>query len=212
MKRNQKIQLAIGHAKLGEIMEITLKELRIIITKAIFEAKKGEKGKKLTGSAGKLRGKSREGRLKMEKPGGEIDKCKGSNPPKSCYDEWENDKKYKSESIIREAVREILLEKKKKKPGPKPKKKKKDDKKKNKGADIKTGNLSASTVKKITKIAKDRGYTVGSMKKEYVLGLKAWTAGHPPGVPQHAWATARIKKATPGKSWSVVKKSKAKNK
>ena len=50
--------------------------------------------------------------------------------------------------------------------GKKRKKKKKDDKKKNKGADIKTGNLSASTVKKITKIAKDRGYTVGSMKKE----------------------------------------------
>ena len=99
----------------------------------------------------------------------------------------------------------------KKKPGPKPKKKKKDDKK-SKGADIKTGNLSASTVKKITKIANDRGYTVGSMKKEYVLGLKAWTAGHPPGVPQHAWATARIKKATPSKSWSVVKKSKAKKK
>ena len=184
--------------------------LRRIIAEVFEEAKKGDKGKKLTGSAGKLRGKARKGRLEMEKPGGEIDKCKGDNPPKSCYDEWENDKKYKNEAMLREAVREILLEK--KKPGPKPKKKKKDDKKKNKGADIKTGNLSASTVKKITKIANDRGYTVGSMKKEYVLGLKAWTAGHPPGVPQHAWATARIKKATPSKSWSVVKKSKAKKK
>ena len=186
--------------------------LRIILKEVFDEAKKGDKGKKLTGSAGKLRGKARKGRLNMEKPGGEIDKCKGENPPKSCYEEWENDKKYKSEAVLREAIRNILLEKKKKKPGPKPKKKKKSDKKKNKGADIKTGNLSASTVKKITKIANDRGYTVGSMKKEYVLGLKAWTAGHPPGVPQHAWATARIKKATPGKSWSVVKKSKSKKK
>ena len=53
---------------------------------------------------------------------------------------------------------------------------------------------------------------MGSMKKEYVLGLRAWLAGHPPGVPQHAWATARIKKATPSKDWSVVKKSKAKKK
>lgn len=184
--------------------------LKIILEEAFYEAKKADKGKKLTGSAGKLRGKAREGRLEMEKPGGEIDKCKGKNPPKSCYDEWENDKKYKTEAVLREAIREILLEK--KKPGPKPKKKKKDSKKKNKGADIKTGNLSASTVKKIKKIANDRGYTVGSMKKEYVLGLKAWTAGHPPGVPQHAWATARIKKATPGKSWSVVKKSKSKKK
>ena len=210
--RDQKTRPVIGLAERGEFMKTTLSELRSIIAEAILEAKKADKGKKLTGSAGKLRGKAREGRLNMEKPGGEIDKCKGENPPKSCYDEWENDKQYKNESMIREAVREILLEKKrKKKPGPKPKKKKaKAKKKKNKGADIKTGNLSASTVKKITKIAKDRGYTVGSMKKEYVLGLKAWTAGHPPGVPQHAWATARIKKATPGKSWSVVKKSKSK--
>ena len=181
--------------------------LRRMIRKLLIEASKADKGKKLTGSAGKLRGNARKGRLEMEKPGGEIDKCKGENPPKSCYDEWDNDKKYgKNESIIREMVREILLEK---KPGPKPKKKKDDDKKE-KGADIKTGNLSKSTVKKIEKIAKDRGYTVGSMKKEYVLGLKAWTAGHPPGVPQHAWATARIKKATPSKDWAVVKKSKAK--
>ena len=111
----------------------------------------------------------------------------------------------------KDMVEKILLEKKKKKPGPKPKKKSK-SKSKTKGKDIKTGNLSKSTVKKITNIANKRGYTVGSMKKEYVLGLRAWAAGHPPGVSQHQWATARINKATPGKSWSVVKKSKSKKK
>lgn len=186
--------------------------LRKLLRQILLEAKKKDKGEKLSGSAGKLRGKQREGRLEMEKPGGEIDKCNSDNPPKSCYEEWDNDKKYKNEAALREAIREILLEKKKKKPGPKKKKKKKDSKKKNKGSDIKTGNLSKTTVKKIEKIAKDRGYTLGSMKKEYVLGLRAWLAGHPPGVPQHAWATARIKKATPSKDWSVVKKSKAKKK
>ena len=189
-------------------------DLLKLLLEALSEAKKEDKGEKLTGSAGKLRGDQRKGRLKMEKPGGEIDKCNTDDPPKSCYDEWENDKKYKkNEALLRETIRQILLEKKKKKPGPKPKKKKKKSKKKkNKGSDIKTGNLSKTTVKKIENIAKDRGYTVGSMKKEYVLGLRAWLAGHPPGVPQHAWATARIKKATPSKSWSVVKKSKAKKK
>jgi len=198
--QDQKTKPDTGHAKRGENMKFTINELRNIVREVLLEAKKGDKGKKLTGSAGKLRGKSREGRLNMEKPGGEIDKCKGDNPPKSCYEEWYNDKKYKSESVIREMVREILLEKKKKKPGPKPKKKSK-SKSKTKGKDIKTGNLSKSTVKKITNIANKRGYTVGSMKKEYVLGLRAWAARHPPGVSQHQWATARINKATPGKSW-----------
>ena len=37
--------------------------LRKIIAEVFYEAKKGDKGKKLTGSAGKLRGKAREGRL-----------------------------------------------------------------------------------------------------------------------------------------------------
>ena len=189
---------------------------RRLVRNLLLEIEEGKKSGKPgpdpdAKSIQKLKGDSKKGRKsKMMKK--EIDKCNQDNPPKSCYDEWETDKAYTKESFLRDTIREILLEKKKKKPGPKPKKKKKSDKKKTKGKDIKTGNLSKSTVKKIEKIAKDRGYTVGSMKKEYVLGLRAWLAGHPPGVPQHAWATARIKKATPGKSWSVVKKSKAKKK
>ena len=188
----------------------------------IFEGKKsGKPGPDPDAkSIQKLKGDAKKGRKsKMMKK--EIDKCNSDNPPKSCYDEWDTDKAYKKESVLREAIRQMILEnkkkkpgpKKKKKPGPKPKKKSKAKKKtKTKGKSISTSNLSKSTVKKITNIANKRGYTVGSMKKEYVLGLRAWLAGHPPGVPQHAWATARIKKATPSKSWSVVKKSKAKKK
>jgi len=191
--------------------------LRHIVHDILFEILEGKKSGKPgpdpdAKSIQKLKGADKKGRKsKMMKK--EIDKCNSDNPPKSCYDEWDTDKAYTKESVLREAIRQMILEKKKKKPGPKPKKKSKaKDKPKTKGKDIKTGNLSKSTVKKITNIANKRGYTVGSMKKEYVLGLRAWLAGHPPGVPQHAWATARIKKATPGKSWSVVKKSKAKKK
>ena len=176
------------------------RSLRKLLREALLEAKKEDKGKKLTGSAGKLRGDKRKGRLNMEKPGGEIDKCKGDNPPKSCYEEWDNDKSYgsKKESILRESIRNILLERQKK------------DGSGEKGKDIKVGNLSPGTVKKIKNVADERGYTLGSMKKEYVLGLRAWLNGHPPGVPQHAWAMGRIMKATESDDWSVVKKSKAK--
>mgnify|MGYP003124822952 FL=1 len=53
--------------------------------------------------------------------------------------------------------------------------------------------------------------TFGSMKAEYKKGLAAWgSSGSRPGVSQHAWAMARINKANPSDSWSVVKKSKAK--
>ena len=88
----------------------------------------------------------------------------------------------KSETTIREAIRAILTEK-----------------------------LSKGTEDKIRKIAKDRGMTLGSMKAEYKKGLAAWgSSGSRPGISQHAWAMARIKKANPSDDWSVVKKSKAK--
>ena len=68
--------------------------------------------------------------------------------------------------------------------------------------------LSKSTEDKIRKIAKERGMTFGSMKAEFKKGLAAWgTSGSKTGVPQHAWAFARIKKANPSDDWSVVKKS-----
>ena len=70
--------------------------------------------------------------------------------------------------------------------------------------------LSKTTEDKIRKIAKERGMTFGSMKKEFKKGLAAWgTSGSKTGVSQHAWAFARIKKANPSDDWSVVKKSKA---
>ena len=173
-----------------------------LLRRVLNEAKEEDKGKKLTGSAGKLRGDARKGRLEMEKPGGEIDKCSVDNPPKSCYEEWENDKKYgkKDESVLRETIRDILLERQKK------------DGSGEKGKDINVSNLDPDTVKRIKNVAEERGYTLGSMKKEYVLGLKAWFKGHPPGAQQHQWAMARIKKATESDDWSVVKKSKAKKK
>ena len=72
--------------------------------------------------------------------------------------------------------------------------------------------LSKSVESKIRKIAKERGMTFGSMKAEYKKGLAAWgTSGAKSGASQHAWATARIKKANPSDDWSVVKKSKARD-
>ena len=89
----------------------------------------------------------------------------------------------KNELAVRNAVRSILVEE-----------------------------LSKSTEDKIRKIAKDRGMTFGSMKAEFKKGLAAWgTSGSRTGVPQHAWAFARIKKANPSDDWSVVKKSKSKD-
>ena len=88
----------------------------------------------------------------------------------------------KNESRLREAIRSILAEE-----------------------------LSKATEEKIRKKAKERGMTFGSMKAEYKKGLAAWgSSGSRPGVSQHAWAMARINKANPSDSWSVVKKSKAK--
>ena len=73
--------------------------------------------------------------------------------------------------------------------------------------------LSKSTEDKIRKKAEERGMTFGSMKAEYKKGLAAWgSSGSRPGIPQHAWAMARINKANPSDDWSVVKKSKAKKK
>ena len=89
----------------------------------------------------------------------------------------------KSENRLREAIRSILAEE-----------------------------LSKGTESKIRKKAKERGMTFGSMKAEYKKGLAAWgSSGSRPGISQHAWAMARINKANPSDSWSVVKKSKAKS-
>lgn len=72
------------------------------------------------------------------------------------------------------------------------------------------GGLSAATKEKLKKHADKKGYTAASVYAEYRAGLAAWVSGHRPGVPQHAWAMARVKSATPSKPWAKVKKKKGK--
>jgi uncharacterized protein YdcH (DUF465 family) len=109
-------------------------------------------------------------------------------------DEEEAEQREKNEGLIREYVRQALLEKKKKK------KKKKCD-------------LSKATEKKVRAVATKKGYTFGSLKGEYCKGLGAfYSSGSRPGMTAHGWAMARVNKATPSKSWANVKKSKAKKK
>mgnify|MGYP001286953313 CR=1 FL=1 len=99
-------------------------------------------------------------------------------------DRMEKKAREKNESIIREAVRKILLEE-----------------------------LSKATEDKIRKKAESRGYTFGSMKAEYKKGLAAFaSSGSRPGMTAHGWAMARINKCTESDSWSNCKKSKAKKK
>ena len=78
-------------------------------------------------------------------------------------------------------------------------------------AEVLEEKLSAKTKATLRKKAKDRSLTAGSVEAEYKKGLAAWaTSGSRKGIPQHAWAMARVNSANPSKSWAVVKKSKAK--
>ena len=153
-----------------------------------------EKKKKLSDKINPeyLTGKKTRGSKSNREMEREIKKCAKEPRPKSCYDEWDADKTYKKkkkesvetdEDLIREYI-SLMLEK----------------------------DLSKSTIAKINKIADQRGMTRGSTKAEYKKGLAAWLTGHRQGVSQHQWATARIKKANPSDSWSVIKKSKSKKK
>ena len=73
--------------------------------------------------------------------------------------------------------------------------------------------LSKKTKATLRKKAEERGFTAGSVEKEYKKGLAAWaSSGSRKGMTQHQWAMARVNSATPSKSWAVVKKSKAKKK
>ena len=71
--------------------------------------------------------------------------------------------------------------------------------------------LSKKTKATLRKKAEERGFTAGSVEKEYKKGLAAWaSSGSRKGMTQHQWAMARVNSATPSKDWAVVKKSKAK--
>ena len=94
-----------------------------------------------------------------------------------------------TESDIRNVVREILEE------------------------EMLAEKLSKKTKATLRKKAEKKGYTVGSVEKEYRKGLAAWaTSGSRKGMGQHQWAMARVNSATPSKPWASVKKSKAKKK
>lgn len=74
-------------------------------------------------------------------------------------------------------------------------------------------NLSKTVKKTLKKKAEERGFTVGSVEKEYCAGLGAYnTSGSRPGMTPQQWAYARVNSAAPSKDWAVVKKSKAKKK
>ena len=118
--------------------------------------------------------------------------------------------------LLEELIKEVLLDeagKKKSKGKKKTIAKKRSSRKGSKKASRRkssAGGLSAATKKKLKKVADKKGYTVGSVYAEYRAGLAAWVTGHRPGIPQHAWAMARVNSATPSKPWAKVKKSKAK--
>lgn len=73
--------------------------------------------------------------------------------------------------------------------------------------------LSAKTKKSLDKKAEKRGFTKGSVYKEFEKGLAAFaSSGSRKGMSAHQWAHARVNSASPSKDWAVVKKSKAKKK
>jgi|TARA_R110000824_G_scaffold103904_1_gene246708 hypothetical protein len=73
--------------------------------------------------------------------------------------------------------------------------------------------LSAKTKKSLDKKADKRGFTRGSVYKEFEKGLAAFaSSGSRKGMSAHQWAHARVNSANPSKKWAVVKKSKAKKK
>ena len=105
----------------------------------------------------------------------EIGLCSKPNPPKRCYDEWTADKTYKKSKknevdeldLVRELVSEIVLQEKK-------------------------GGLSNKTRETLKKKAEKANMPLGALTSVYRKGLAAWLTGHRQGVPQHAWAMARV--------------------
>lgn len=71
--------------------------------------------------------------------------------------------------------------------------------------------LSAKVKKSLDKKAEKRGFTKGSVYKEFEKGLAAFaSSGSRKGMSAHQWAHARVNSANPSKKWAVVKKSKLK--
>ena len=101
----------------------------------------------------------------------EIGICAKPNPPKRCYDEWSADKTYKKSrkakkesQIVESVIARILSE----------------------------GKLSKKTRDTLKKKAEKANMPLGALTGVYRKGLAAWLTGHRQGVPQHAWAMARV--------------------
>jgi len=138
----------------------------------------------------------------------ELTKKQRKNTPKNPYTGkiavGESVDREKLRELLREAIIEIIDEKKKKRKKSKPKKKK-----------AKKKTLSKKTMETLRKKAKASGYTAGSLAAEYRKGLGAYyTSGSRKGMGSHQWAMARVNSAI-GKgnpSWANLKRSKAKKK
>ena len=69
------------------------------------------------------------------------------------------------------------------------------------------GKLSKSTRDKLKKKADDANMPLGALTSVYRKGLGAWLTGHKQGMPQHAWAMARVNSFIRGGKTRKVDKS-----
>ena len=131
-----------------------------------------EKDKKLPGNPGYYVGKKTRRTKSNREMEREIEKCSKEPRPKSCYDEWTADKIYKEKKkseAVADAELDALLE-----------------------AVLSEGELSKKTRETLKKKAEKANMPLGALTAVYRKGLAAWLTGHRQGVPQHAWAMARV--------------------
>lgn len=67
--------------------------------------------------------------------------------------------------------------------------------------------LSAKTRETLKKKAEKANMPLGALTSVYRKGLAAWLTGHRQGVPQHAWAMARVNSFIRGGKTRSVDKS-----
>ena len=71
----------------------------------------------------------------------------------------------------------------------------------------KSSKLSSKTRETLRKKAKKANMPTGALSSVYRKGLAAWLTGHRQGVPQHAWAMARVNSFIRGGKTRSVDKS-----
>jgi len=125
----------------------------------------------------------------------EIGICSEPNPPARCYDEWTADKTYnKSRKARTNEELEVELDKLLAEVLDEAKKKKK-------------GGLGSKTRETLKKKADNANMPLGALTSVYRKGLAAWLTGHRQGIPQHAWAMARVNSFIRGGKTRSVDKS-----